>query len=210
MTTFIALLRGINVGGNNLVPMDVLRALCEEAGYRDVRTYIQSGNVVMAGAGTAAKAEARLEAALARRFGREIPVVVREAARWAELVRSNPLREAAGRQPKALHLALSKAPPARGAVEGVRSKAAGGEVVEQAGTDGLWILFTQGVGRSKLTPTLLDRLVGSPVTARNWNTVLALVEMANGSAASPVNAAPRAPGGRRARAAPKGSRRRRA
>lgn len=209
MTTYIALLRGINVGGQNRVPMDVLRSLCEKAGYREVRTYIQSGNVVMAGAGTAAVAEEKLEAALARRFGRDIPVVVRDAVRWAALARSNPLSRAAT-EPAYLHLALSKAPPATGAVEAVRARAAGGELVEQAGPDGLWIYFTQGAGRSKLTPTLLDRLVGSPVTARNWNTVLALVEMANGSGAAPVSASRRAPAGRRARAAPRGSRRRRA
>jgi len=209
VTTYIALLRGINVGGQNRVPMDVLRALCEEAGYREVRTYIQSGNVVMAGPGTAEVAEVRLETALARRFDRDIPVVVREATRWAELARSNPLSRAAT-VPGYLHLALSKAPPTRGAVEAVRSRAAGGELVERAGPDGLWIYFTQGAGRSKITPTLLDRLVGSPVTARNWNTVLALVDLANGSQSSAVSASPRVPGGRRARAAPRGSRRRRA
>jgi uncharacterized protein (DUF1697 family) len=74
-------------------------------------------------------------------------------------------------------LALSKAPPNPGAVEGLRERAAGGECVAQAG-DALWIHYGAGVAGSKLTPALLDRLVGSPVTTRNWRTVLKLGEMA--------------------------------
>jgi uncharacterized protein (DUF1697 family) len=176
--TFIALLRGVNVGGRNRVPMDALRALAEGAGLGDVRTYIQSGNLLFSSGGTAAAAEARLEAAIARRLGLEIPVVVRAATRWAALSRGNPLPQAAAEAPGYLHLALSKAPPAKAAVEALRERATAGELIEPAGRDGLWIHFTHGAGRSKLTPVLLDRLVGSPVTARNWRTVVALGELA--------------------------------
>ena len=78
----VALLRGINVGGNKKVPMAELRALGEKLGWRQVATYIQSGNVVFAGGGGAAAAERALEQAIEKRFGFPVPVVVRTAAQW--------------------------------------------------------------------------------------------------------------------------------
>jgi uncharacterized protein (DUF1697 family) len=77
-------------------------------------------------------------------------------------------------------LALSKAPPKSEAVEGLRERAVGGERIVRVG-DALWIHYGSGVAKSKLSPALFDRLVGSPVTARNWRTVLKLSELASHS-----------------------------
>jgi uncharacterized protein (DUF1697 family) len=179
MATFIALLRGINVGGKNLIPMAELRALSERLGYRNVRTFIQSGNVVLEGAGKPAEVEAKLEAGITRRFGLAIPVVVRTAARFAAYLDENPLREASARDPSHVLLGLSKARPASGAVEALRERAAAGERIEAAG-DAIWFHYPAGIARSKLTPALIDRLVGSSLTARNVTTVGKIVELAGG------------------------------
>lgn len=169
----VALLRGINVGGNNRVPMAELRELAVELGWSDVETYIQSGNLLFRGPGELPTLEAELEAAIERRFGFAVPTVVRSRRAWAAYVAGNPLVEASRVEPKLVHLALAKRPPAAGAVEALRARAADGERIEGV-ADALWIHYPQGAGRSKLTPTLFDRLAGSPVTARNWNTVLEL------------------------------------
>lgn len=174
--TFLALLRGINVGGVR-IPMAELRALCEEdLGWGEVRTYIQSGNVIFEADGDAAGHEEALERAVADRFGRSVPVLVRAAADWPGYVASNPFPGASEREANLVMLALSKEPPKPDAVEALLERAAGGERVARAG-GALWIHFASGSARSKLTPTVLDRLVGSPVTTRNWRTVLKLDEL---------------------------------
>jgi len=175
--TSIALLRGINVGGRTRIPMAELRALCAGLGWEDVRTYIQSGNVVFRAGAAAPALEEALERAVERRFGFPVPVIVRAAAEWPAYVEGNPFPEASGAEPNRVMLALSKAPPREEAVEGLRERAADGERIERVG-DALWIHYAQGSGRSKLTPALLDRAAGSPVTTRNWRTVLQLGELA--------------------------------
>lgn len=177
MTTFIALLRGINVGGHNKVPMAALRELCHGLGFADAQTYIQSGNVVFRAKGAAAAVEAKLEEAIEARFGFAVAVVVRTAAQWPAYVDDNPLRDASEADPNHVLLGLSKRPPREGAVEALRQRAVHGERIEAAG-DALWFHYAAGVARSKLTPALIDRVVGSALTARNWRTVFQLAEMA--------------------------------
>ncbi len=177
MKPFIALLRGINASGHNKVPMTELRSLCLELGWGDVQTYIQSGNLVFTANTNAAKLEEELEGAITRRFGLAISIIVREAGDWPAYVRGNPFPDASASAPKSVMLALGKAPPKEDAVDKLRERASNGERIEQV-EDALWFHFAQGVANSKLSPALLDRLVGSPVTTRNWNTVLKLQEMA--------------------------------
>lgn len=174
--TFIALLRGINVSGRNKIPMAELRSLCADLGWEDVQSYIQSGNLVFKAGNTPANLEAELEQGIERQFGLSIPVIVRAAAEWPAYVNGNPYPEASQFEPNLVLLALSKAPPKQDAVEGLRDRALSGERIIQVG-DALWIHFKGGVGRSKLSPALLDRLVGSTVTTRNWRTVLKLDEL---------------------------------
>jgi uncharacterized protein (DUF1697 family) len=173
---FIALLRGINVSGHNMIPMADLRLLCEKIGWADTQTYIQSGNVVFSAAGKALDMELQLEKAIERRFKLSIPVVVRAAADWPTIASGNPFRDACLSEPNAVLLALSKARPHPEAVHGLVERAVNGERVVQVG-DTLWIHYCKGIAKSKLSPALFDRLVGSPVTARNWRTVLKLQEM---------------------------------
>jgi uncharacterized protein (DUF1697 family) len=175
MGRMVALLRAVNVGGRKL-PMAELRALCGELGWEEVATYIQSGNVVFTAAGTAVAIEQELEDAIKEKLGIEVPVIVRTAAQWAEYPPGNPFPKAAKEEPNRLMLLLSKAPPANGAEDAIQARATAGEKVKRAG-DALWIHFPQGAGTSKLTPSLIDRAVGAPATARNYRTVTTLLEM---------------------------------
>jgi uncharacterized protein (DUF1697 family) len=181
MSTCIALLRGINVGGHNKIPMAELRELCKEIGLRDVQSYIQSGNLVFGSADEPPQIEAKIEQAIERRFGLRIDVLVRTAAQWPEYVESNPLPEACEKEPSLVMLALSKQPPKPGAVAALRERAADSERIEAA-AGAIWIHYGTGMGRSKLSPAVLDRLVGSAVTVRNWRTILKLAEMAGAPA----------------------------
>lgn len=178
---FIALLRGINVTGRNKIAMPALCSLCAEIGWSEVQSYIQSGNLVFrsplrASASVFAKLEAELEEAIERRFGLSIPVIARSAAGWSKYVGSNPFPDESDREPNLVMLTLSKAPPQKGALEGLRERAVNGERLIQAG-DAIWVHYPSGAGKSKLSPALFDRLVGSPVTARNWRTVLRIEAM---------------------------------
>lgn len=177
MTTFIALLRGINVGGHRPVPMAELRALCGGLGLAGAQTYIQSGNLVFAASGSARALESTLEQAIAERFGFAVDVLVRSATQWPDYVKGNPLAAASQAQPNLVLLGLSKSPPRPDAVAALRERASAGEQVEAAG-EALWFHFPAGSARTKLTPALIDRVVGSPVTTRNWRTVQKLADMA--------------------------------
>ncbi|HYI40717.1 MAG TPA: DUF1697 domain-containing protein [Allosphingosinicella sp.] len=176
MARLIALLRAVNVGGRKLA-MAELRALCGELGWKDVETYIQSGNVVFAAPGKAVEIEGKLEAAIKERFGMDVPVMVRTAAIWSEYASANPFPDAARDEPNRLQLLVSKRPPDEGAADKLMERAQAGEAVKAAG-GALWFHFPEGVGTSKLTPALIDKAAGSPSTSRNWRTVLKLQEMA--------------------------------
>jgi uncharacterized protein (DUF1697 family) len=177
MTKRIALLRGINVGGRNTVPMAALREMCAGLGWRDVATFIQCGNVVFEAEATDAALEAALEEALAERFDLQTAVIVRSAAEWLKTIAANPFAAEAEADPSRVLVGISKALPAKAAAEALQAKAAAGERVERTG-GALWFHYPNGAGRSKITPAMIDRAAGSPVTARNWRTMLGLAELA--------------------------------
>lgn len=174
--SFVALLRGINVGGHNKVPMADLRDVCAEIGCLDVKSYIQSGNLVFDSPLEKQEIERLVEAAIKSRFGLEIPAIVRSATQWSEYLGNNPFPAESKKEPNLVMLALSKSKPAAGAAGGLRSRASQDEKIEQIG-DAVWVYFRGGSARSKLSPLVLNRLVGSPVTTRNWRTVQKLGDM---------------------------------
>ncbi|MDQ8756001.1 DUF1697 domain-containing protein [Sphingosinicella sp. LHD-64] len=175
MGRMVALLRAVNVGGRKL-PMAELRTLCGALGWTDVATYIQSGNVVFDADCTPAEAETTLEGRIASLYGYEAPTVVRTARQWAAYAPACPFPEEAIATPNYLLLLVSKRPPVAAAVDAIQARAAAGEQVRQSG-DGIWIHFPNGSGTSKITPTIIDRAIGSPATSRNYRTVVTLQEM---------------------------------
>ena len=175
-TTWIALLRGINVGGHNKIPMAELREVCETIGCRAVQSYIQSGNLVFVSALAQAGMEEALETAILKHFELEIPVIVRSASQWASYLDDNPFPAASRDSPNLVTLALSKSAPLPGAADALQERACDGERVQLLG-EALWIHLPAGSARSKLTPSVLDRAAGSPVTTRNWRTVQKLARL---------------------------------
>ncbi len=171
----VALLRAVNVGGRKLAMAD-LRALCAGLGWMDVATYIQSGNVVFTMEAGSDELESALETVIRRQLHLDVPVIVRTAAQWTRLAASNPFAKAVRDEPNRLQMLVSKRPPNSDAVETLMARAQAGERVEAAG-GALWLHYPQGVGTSKLTPSLIDKACGSPATGRNYRTVLKLREM---------------------------------
>jgi len=169
----VALLRGVNVGGHRRVPMADLRDLAGDLGLRDAATFIQSGNLVFTSALKPAAAAAKLEKGIAKRFGFPVDVVVRTAAEWARLAEGNPFKAASAKAPDRVWLLMAKKPPTPGGAEALAARAAAGEEVLQVG-DAVWVHIPGGLGTSKLSTALCDRLLGSPTTARNWRTVVAI------------------------------------
>ena len=176
MTRFVALLRGINVGGHRKIKMADLTALCGTVGFTRAATYIQSGNVVFSAAGAAPAAEKKLEQSIEKRFGFPVDVLVRTAAQWSAYLAESPLAEVASAEPNRVMLLVSKSAPARDARDALRARAMDGERIESAG-EVIWVHYPAGQAKTKLSPSLVDRLVGSPVTARNWRTCVTLAEM---------------------------------
>lgn len=176
MARLIALLRAVNVGGRKL-PMAELRALCGDLGWTDVETYIQSGNLLFTAAGGPDALEAVLEKAILDRFGFHSDVMVRSAAQWARLVEANPLPKESEAEPNRVLVGIAKKKLEPGAADAIAARAVADERVVAAG-GALWFHYPAGAGTSKITPSLIDRAAGSPVTARNWRTMLKLQEMA--------------------------------
>ena len=169
---YVALLRGINVGGQRKVPMAELRAVAESLGLANVRTLIASGNLVFEGDGKAEALEATLEAALEKHFGFPVDIMVRTAVQWSAYISANPFPAEAEAAPKFLILFAGKQSDAEAALAHLKPRAAPEEKIAGHG-DALWIYFANGGGRSKLS--------GGPKpglwTGRNWRTVLAIEEM---------------------------------
>ena len=174
--TYIGLLRGINVSGRNLIRMAELVRLATQLGCREIQSYIQSGNLLFYADARPADLESELQLAIERRLKLRIPVIVRPAADWAAYVVGNPFTKESELEPNRVMLALAKLPPKQDALVELRALITGGESIRQVG-DALWIYFPGGVGSTKISPARLDRLAGSPVTMRNWRTVLKINEM---------------------------------
>jgi uncharacterized protein (DUF1697 family) len=173
----IVLLRGINIGSRNRIAMPALREAFADAGFEDVQTYLQSGNVVASSKAAPKTVARKTKGLIADRFGLDIEVVVRTRDELAEVVRRNPLGKVA-KDPKRYQVSFldRKADPK--VVEKLAALAVGGE---QLVTDGreLYAWHPAGVARSKLWAALADRRLGATATARNWTTVTKLLELAD-------------------------------
>lgn len=167
MKTYVALLRAVNVGGTGKLPMAELRALCEEAGFADVRTYIASGNVVLRSASTARQVQEALETALERHAGKPVGVLVRTGAEMAAVLAANPFSKTAPNRTVAIF--LDQAPPAN-----ALDAASGRNGEEMAlGKREIYVHYGAGMADSKL------RIPAAKAgTARNLNTVAKLAAMA--------------------------------
>lgn len=177
MPVCIALLRAVNVGGRGL-KMEGLKTLAKDLGLQNARTLLQSGNLVFDYDRAADGAlEKRLEAEAAARFGFQTDFLVRTAAEWRAIIAANPFAQAARDDPSHLVVMPLKTAPAAGGLPALRAAINGPERVEIVGR-AAYLVYPDGIGRSKLTLAVIERRLGVRGTGRNWNTALKLAEMA--------------------------------
>lgn len=170
----VGLLRGINVGGHNKIGMASLRELLGDLGFDNVRTHLQSGNIVFTVDTSPDESARAVEAGIADRFGSAVPVVVRTRDELARTVDDNPLREVATDPAKLLVIFLSGAPD-RQRVESVDP----GSEVFSLGTREIHLWCPDGVRESRLSAVFWEKRLGLTATARNWNTVTKLLALAD-------------------------------
>jgi len=176
----ILLLRGINVGPRKRIAMPKLRELLSANGFEDVRTYVQSGNVVLASGKSPKQLTRECERLIAERFGFDVDVVARTRDELAEVVRRNPLRDVAV-EPKRYQVSFLDREPDSQAVDRVAAYAEDAERLVAIGRE-IYAWHPAGVARSKLWAALAGDALGVTATSRNWTTVTKLLAMADEAA----------------------------
>ena len=166
----IALLRAVNVAGNKMVAMADLRELLTKLGFQNVRSVLQSGNLVFDAPGASKNVEALLEKESAKRLRLETPFFVRSAAEWDAIIDANPFPKEANDDPGRLVVLFLKDD---GDGKALQKAIKGREVARGKGKQ-IYVFYPDGQGRSKLTNALIEKTLGTRATARNWNTVLKL------------------------------------
>jgi uncharacterized protein (DUF1697 family) len=181
MSVVIALLRGVNVTGNHMVKMETLRALCSALGCTEVQTYLQSGNLVFRAKEKTPKQllalGERIEDAIEAEFGFRVPVVLRAAADLQAVVAANPFVQQAEDEPGKVQVVFLYRAPSEAQLKSVRAMRFSPELV-WVGERELIVYYPTGQGQSKLRWGPIDKALGTPGTARNWNSVTKLLEMA--------------------------------
>jgi len=178
VTTYITLLRAINLGAHNRIAMADLKRMLEKIGYVDPRTLLVSGNAVFkCDGGSCMQIEAALEAASTKHLKVTTDYFVRSAQEWQSIITANPFPKQAKGDPARLIMMCLREAPAAAQVKALRAAIKGREVVEADGRHAYFI-YPDGMGRSKLTIGVIEKALGTRGTARNWNTVLKLGEMA--------------------------------
>lgn len=179
--THVALLRAVNLPGHNKVGMKDLKALLVGLGFKDAQTLLASGNIVFSGGSktTAALAQS-LERAAARELGVETDFFVRTAKEWQALIDANPFPKEAKDDPSHLLAVITKDDVSAASANALQKAIVGRELVRAKGRC-VYIVYPDGIGRSKVTGAFIDKKLGTSGTGRNWNTVLKLGQLVGGS-----------------------------
>ncbi|MBS9522581.1 DUF1697 domain-containing protein [Litoribacter alkaliphilus] len=181
MKTYISILRGINVSGNKPIKMDTLREMYQDLGFRDVKTYVQSGNVIFS---SEEMAPAILEQNISRQietdFGFEVPVLVLTVDKLSEIIASNPFVDDQDKEPSFLHVTFLAAPPAAYDQMTIENKKQNGEKISFSNT-AVYLYCPNGYGRTKLTNNFLEARLKVKATTRNWKTTTELLRLASPS-----------------------------
>jgi uncharacterized protein (DUF1697 family) len=181
MPTYISLLRGINVGGNKIIPMKALKTLYETLGFANVRTLLTSGNVVFETPRDDAGAmKTEIEQGIAATFGCQSVIILRTPEDLRAVVAACPFSEVERAQGSKLLVMFLLAAPTQTGIERLMSEHVGSEMMHVISRE-LYIFFPDGMGQSKLGNPQLERRLGAIGTGRNWNTVLKLVALAQKS-----------------------------
>jgi uncharacterized protein (DUF1697 family) len=177
MPTWVSLLRGVNLGARNKVNMPALRKALEANGFEDVRTYLQSGNVLARSAHPSAAAVGGAVSDVVRReFGLDVPVVVRSPAELRDVLDWNPFPQDAAARPTGVHVLHLSAVPAAERVDAVFAEDWSPDGIAARGRE-VVVRYDETMHRSRLQHAAILRRLGVDGTARNWRTLQALVEM---------------------------------
>jgi uncharacterized protein (DUF1697 family) len=177
MTAFVSLFRGINVGGHQTIRMEELRDLHESLGLKNVVTYIQSGNVVFTGAeADVARLRRLIEDGFEQKFGFHVEVIVRTSAELRAIIDKNPFQNQESKESKWIVVLFLAARPDDTAQEDLLKTYLGPEEIFIIGKE-VHIYYPNGIGRSKLSHSFLEKKLKTFGTARNWNTILKLQEL---------------------------------
>jgi uncharacterized protein (DUF1697 family) len=170
---WVALLRAVNLGARNKVPMAELRRLLTDAGYGDVRTYVASGNVILDGPAGRAALGAELERVVADAFGVTTTAILRKPREIAAVVAAHPF----GADPSDTHVVFLAARPGKTAAARLEAADPGADRAVLNGAE-VYLNLPHGVHGSRLSNARIESLLGVPGTLRNWRTVTALAELA--------------------------------
>lgn len=173
------MLRGINVSGHKIIKMERLRETFAELGFKNVRTYVQSGNVVFETDGPAAGLSAKIEKKILKNFGFEVPTLTKSGAEMAEIVKRNPLVKDRAIDQTKLHVTFLSDDPPKNALELLQPLAAAQEQIRIVGR-AIYLYCPNGYGNTKLTNTTIEKKLSCGATTRNWNTTKTLLDMAEG------------------------------
>jgi uncharacterized protein (DUF1697 family) len=190
MIAHIALLRAVNVG-NNMLEMEHLREMLAGLGLVDVKTYLQSGNVLFRATGAQAELAAAIEKRVSQATRLPVVAILRTADELRRVVEDNPFANEAAAAPKTVHVTFMAGAAPKGAAAAIGKLPAGSDRWHVAGSE-IYLHCPSGYGRTKLNNTALERALGVGATTRNWNTVTALYAMVRytASAATPGSSRP--------------------
>ncbi len=178
MSTYISLLRGINVGGQKKILMADLKALYESLGFKNVRTYVQSGNVIFEAAKmNFPRLEEKIEKGIMKKYGFDVSTIVRDAAYFKRVIDKNPYKAAGAVNPVLPYIMFLKNAPVAAAVKSIdKPKGERGEFTVLGAE--IYLLPAEGYGTTKLNNNFFEKKLGIPATARNMKTVNALYNIA--------------------------------
>lgn len=178
MTTYISILRGINVSGHNLIKMDALRKLYEFLGFEQIKTYVQSGNVVFTG--KTAPSEI-ISQSISRQikidFGFDVPVIVMTVPTIKRIIARNPFSEDSQKEKTFMHVTFLSTTPNHVDLNALEEKKLGGEEIILDG-DVIYLYCPNGYGKTKLNNGFLERKLNVGATTRNWKTTIELLKIA--------------------------------
>jgi len=178
MPVIICMLRGVNVGGHNLIKMDALKALCVSLKLKDPQTYVQSGNVIFrTEEKDAAKLGKRIQDALEKKFGFRPGVMLRTASELRDAIARNPFAGRNGIEPGKLLVNFLADDPGKDARKQAQEIKTGPEELHIIGRE-VFIYFPDGQGRSRMPWAKIERALGTSATGRNWNSVTKMLEIA--------------------------------
>jgi uncharacterized protein (DUF1697 family) len=176
MTSHIALLRSINVG-NNTLKMERLRNICQDLGFADVRTYVQSGNVLFSSRDKSSRLSELVENKLHGETRLPVSVIVKTVAQWKRVVDGNPFLKAAGTDLKTLHVTFLTKAASKAGLSALAAIESGADRWHAA-ADVVYLHCPNGYGRTKISNTAIEKKLALRATTRNWTTVQTLYQMA--------------------------------